>query len=151
MIAEDFIQRFSNKTCQSVFFARLHDATLSRSQYGVTSFIDFSPYKNIFTSLIEYANGLKRSLHHYADIKRYSQVKSDLPITYEEKSGTQSFHKLLAECIEEVKLISALVTNLQSQFIRILDLISDSNSSADKQEPQKSKKICFWQCLQMVH
>ena len=53
----------------------------------------------------------KRSLHQYADIKRYSPVNSDQPITYEEKSQTQSFHKILAEHIEEIKLISALVTN----------------------------------------
>ena len=101
----------------------------------MTSFIDFGPYKNIFPSLIEYANGLKRSIHHYADIKRHSPVNSDQPITYEEKSQTQSFHKILAECIEEVKLILALITNSQSQFIRILDLISDDNSSTDEQEP----------------
>ena len=39
--------------------------------------------------------------------------------------------KSLAECIEEVKLISTLITNSQSQFMRILDLISDDNLSAD--------------------
>ena len=86
VITEDFIQWFSNKMPQPLFFERLHDVTLSRSQYRVTSFIDFSPYKNIFPSLIEYANGLKRSLHHYADIKGYSTVNSDQPIIYEENS-----------------------------------------------------------------
>ena len=120
---------------QPIFFERLHDVTLSRSQYRVTSFIEFSPYKNIFPSLIEYANGLKRSLHHYADIKRYSLVNSDQPIMYEERSQTQSFHKILAECIEEVKLILALITNSHSWFMKILDLISDDYSSADEHEP----------------
>ena len=86
VIMKDFAQRSSNKTPQTVFLERIHNVTLSRSQYRVTSFIDFGPYKNIFLSLIEYANDLKRSLHHYADIKRYSPVNSDQPITYEEKS-----------------------------------------------------------------
>ena len=54
---------------------------------------------------------------------------------YEEKSQTQSFHKILAERIEEVKLIIALITSSHSQFVRALDLISDDNSSADMQEP----------------
>ena len=113
-------------------------------------FIGFGPYKYIFSSLIEYANGLKRKLHYYATVKRYSQVYSDQPITYEERRRMQSFHKILVECIEEVKLISTLITNSQSQFMRILDLIPDDNSSADEQEPQKVKMICFWQCLQMT-
>ena len=104
VITEDFIQKFSNKTPQPVFFKRLHDFTLSRSQYRVS---------------------------------RYSPVNSDQPIMYEEKSQTQSFHKSLAECIEEVKLISALVTNSHSQFI------SDEYSSADEQEPQRSKRSLF--------
>ena len=47
VITEDFIQQFSSKTPQSIFFKRLHDITL-RSQYRVTSFIDFSPYKISF-------------------------------------------------------------------------------------------------------
>ena len=114
MITEDFFERCSNKTHQPIFFERLHDITLSRSQYRMTSFIDFGPYKYTFSLLIEYANGLKRSLCHYASIKRYSSVNSDQPITYEEKSRTQSFHKILAECIEEVKLISTLITSSQS-------------------------------------
>ena len=86
VITEDFIQHFSNKTPQPVSLERLHDVTLSRSQYRVTSLIDLCPHKNIFPSLIEYGNGLKRSLHHYADIKRYSLVNSDQPIMHEEKS-----------------------------------------------------------------
>ena len=61
VIVEDFVQRFSNKTPQPIFLERLHDITLSRFQYGVTSFIDFGPYKDTFPSLIEYANGLKGS------------------------------------------------------------------------------------------
>ena len=106
IIMEDFVQRFSKKTPQPIFFERLHDVTLCRCQYRVTNFIDFSPYKYTFPSLIEYANGLKRSLCHYASIKRYSPDNSDQLVTYEEKSRTQSFHNILAECIEEVKMIS---------------------------------------------
>ena len=143
MITEDFIQQYSNKIPQPVFFERLCDVTHSRSQYRVISFIDFSPYKTILPSLTEYANGLKRSWHHYEDIKRYTSVNNDQPITYKEKSPTQSFLKILAECLEEVKLISALITNSPSQFVRILDLIPDDNSSVDGQQPQRSKRSVF--------
>ena len=48
VITEDFVQRFSNKTPQPIFFERSHNVTLSRSQ--VTSFTDFGPYKNTFPS-----------------------------------------------------------------------------------------------------
>ena len=134
VITEDFVQGFLNKMPQLIFFERLHDITLSRSQYRTTGFIDFGPYKNIFPLISEYVNGLKQSLHHCADIKRYSPVNSDQPITYEEKTKTQSFHKILGDCTEEVKLISALITTSKSQFVRILDLISDVNSSTDEKE-----------------
>ena len=67
--------------------------------------------------------------------KEVSPVNSDQQITYEEKSRTQLFHKFLAECIEEVKLISTLIINSQPQFMRILDMIFDDNSSTDEQEP----------------
>ena len=143
VIMEDLFQRFSSKTPQPVFFERLHDITLSRSHYRVKSFISFSPYKYAFPSLIEYANGLKRNLCHHASIKRYSPVNNDQPITYEEKSRTQSFHIVLAECIEEVKLISTSITNSQSWFVRMLDLISDDDSSANVQEPWRSKWFVF--------
>ena len=39
VITEDVVQRFLNKTPQPIFFERLHDVTLSRSQYRVTTFI----------------------------------------------------------------------------------------------------------------
>ena len=82
----------------------------------------------------------KRSLHHYASIKRYSPVNNDQPITYAEKRRTQSYHKILAECIKEVTLISTLITNSQFWFMRILDLISDDNSSTEVQEMWRSKQ-----------
>ena len=141
-LTEEFIQQFLNKMPQPVFFERLQDVTLSRSQDRVESCIDFSPYKNIPYSLTEYANSLKRTLHHYANI-RYSPVNRDQPIMYEEKRHMQSFHKILAECIEEVKLITALITNSHSQCIRILDLTSDDNSRTDEQEPRRSKRSVF--------
>ena len=143
MITEDFIQQVLNKVPQPVFFKRLHDIILSGSQYRVTSFIDLSPYTGIFPSLIEYAYGLKRSLCHYANIERYSSVNSGQPILYEEKSQTPSIHKILAECIEKVKLFSALVTNSHSQFIKILDLISDHYSRADEKNLKSQKDLCL--------
>ena len=75
------------------------------------AFLDFISYKYTFSPLISYANDLKRSLCHYASINRYSPVNNDQPFTYVGKSRTQYFHKILAECIEEVKLISTLITN----------------------------------------
>ena len=52
-------------------------------------------------------------------------------------------NSILVECIEEVKLISTMITNSQSWFIIILDLISDDNLSADEQELWKSKWSAF--------
>ena len=49
------------------------------------------------------------------------------------------YSPVFAECIQEDKLISALITYSHSQFVRILDLSFDDNSSADEQESQKSK------------
>ena len=62
VIMEDFVHRFSNRIPHPVFQnERLHNTTLSRSQYRVTSFINFGPHKYTIPSLIEYAYGLKRN------------------------------------------------------------------------------------------
>ena len=47
VIMEDFIQHFLNKILQPIFFKRLHDVTLSRSQYRVTALLNLVNIKYI--------------------------------------------------------------------------------------------------------
>ena len=52
IIMKDYIEKYSNKTLKPVFFQCEQDIILSQSKYTITSFIDFGPYKNIFSNLV---------------------------------------------------------------------------------------------------
>ena len=60
IITKVFIEKYSNKTPKPVFFQCKQDIILSWSKYTITSFIDFGPYKNIFSNLLTDAGNLQQ-------------------------------------------------------------------------------------------
>ena len=104
IITKDFIERYSNKTPNLVFFQHEQDIILSWSKYTVTSFIVLWPYKNIFSNLLTYTGNLQQELHKCASMKAYT-THEDAPITPEEKRRITSFHTILIACIGEIELI----------------------------------------------
>ena len=83
IITKDCIENYSNKIPKPVFFQCEQDIILSWSKYTVTSFIDFGPYKNIFSNLLTYTGNLQQELHKSASMKAYTSHE-DTPITPEE-------------------------------------------------------------------
>ena len=61
IITKDFIEKYSNKSPKPVFFQCEQDIILSLSKYAVTSFIDYGPYKDIFSNILIYANNLSEN------------------------------------------------------------------------------------------
>ena len=114
-ITKDFIEKYSNKTPKPVFQCE-QDVILSRSKYTVTSFVDFGPYKNIFSNLLTCIGNLKQELHTYASMKVYTSYNKDRPITLEEKGRTTSFHAILVVCSVEIELISNIINRSWIQF-----------------------------------
>ena len=54
-ISSNVISRIKNKTNYTILFEELEEIILSKSSYKLTSFIDFSPYTQMFTKLNNYA------------------------------------------------------------------------------------------------
>ena len=76
---EEFIEKYSNKTPNPVFFQHEQDIILSQYKYMVTSLIDFGSFKNIFSKLLTYTGNLQQKFHRYASMKVYSRIiKIDL-------------------------------------------------------------------------
>ena len=64
IITKYFIEKYSNKAPKLVFFQCEQVIILSQSKYTVASFIDFGPYKSIFSNILTYAGNLQQELHN---------------------------------------------------------------------------------------
>ena len=95
-------------TPKLVFFQCEQDIILSQSKYTVTSFIDFGPYKNIFSVLLTYTGKLQQELHKYASMKSYT-LHEDTPITPEEKRRITSYNVIWREYSAECELIVTII------------------------------------------
>ena len=83
IITKDVIEKYSNKTPNSVFFQHEQDIILSQSKYTVTRFMDFGPNKNIFSNLLTYTGNFQQELHKNATMKDYTPYNKDRPSTLE--------------------------------------------------------------------
>ena len=54
VISSDVISRIKNNTKYTVLFEKLNQIVLSKSSYKITSFVDFSPYAEMFVELKAY-------------------------------------------------------------------------------------------------
>ena len=126
IITKDYIKRYSNKTPKPVFFQCEQDIILSQTKYTVTSFIDFGPYKNIFSNLLTYAGNLQQEMHKHASMKAYTSHE-DIPITPEEKRRKTSFHAILIEYSAELELTTNIINTSRIQFLSLLDIVSNTN------------------------
>ena len=63
IISSEVISRIKNNTKYMVLFERLNQMVLSKSSYKITSFIDFSPYADMFVKLKAYIQKLKTNLN----------------------------------------------------------------------------------------
>ena len=68
----------------------------------MSSFIDFGPYKNVFSNLLTYTGNLQQELHEYASMKAYAS-HDNTPITPEEKRRITSFNTILIESSAELE------------------------------------------------
>ena len=108
VINKDYTEKYSNKTPRPIFFQGEQDILLSQSKYTITSFIDFRPYKNIFSNLLTYAGNLQQELNKYTNVKSYNPFKGRT-ITPEERRRINSVHSILLECSAEVELIANII------------------------------------------
>ena len=63
IVSHDVISRIKNNTNYTVLFEKMSKIVLSKSSYKITSFIDFSPYAEMFVGLKSYIQQLKINLN----------------------------------------------------------------------------------------
>ena len=63
IISSEVISQIKNNTKYTVLFKRLNQIVLSKSSYKITSFVDFSPYADMFVKLKAYIQKLKINLN----------------------------------------------------------------------------------------
>ena len=74
----------------------------------IAGFIDFGPYKNIFSNLLTYAGNLQQELIKYVNVKAYNPYKGTSS-TPEERRRMPSFHTILLEYSAEIELITNII------------------------------------------
>ena len=72
IISSEVISQIKNNTKYTVLFEKLNQIVLSKSSYKITSFIDFSPYAEMFVELKAYIQKLKANLNEQVEkVGRY--------------------------------------------------------------------------------
>ena len=67
IISSEVISQIKNNTKYTVLFEKLNQIVLSKSSYKITSFIDFSPYAEMFVELKAYIQTLKANLNEQVE------------------------------------------------------------------------------------
>ena len=76
-ISPEVISQIKNNMKYTVLFERLNHIVLSKSSYKITSFINFSPYADMFAKLKAYIQKLK------ANLNKQVEKAGQYPLYYE--------------------------------------------------------------------
>ena len=131
---DEIIHSIQEGKLYSVFFEKVHDLTLSRSKFQITSFVDFEPYVDIFKKLKRYSLSLQYDVSSYAELKVYPP--QDLVANTRNSYLNEIFNQLL--------LIS---TQVNEDLIKLESEFNDTLMMNEEQEidvtPQKRRKRSF--------
>ena len=131
---DEIIHSIQEGKLYSVFFEKVHDLTLSRSKFQITSFVDFEPYLDIFKKLKRYSLSLQYDVSSYAELKVYPP--QDLVANTRNSYLNEIFNQLL--------LIS---TQVNEDLIKLESEFNDTLMMNEEQEidvtPQKRRKRSF--------
>ena len=87
-----------------VFFKQLPQITLSKSRYQVTSFVDLSPYQNMFHEIGQYTMALKYEVLQYQKVHTFSPHPSPERDTL--------YHDLIQDILNEINISIETLKNI---------------------------------------
>ena len=79
-----------------VFFEQLPQITLSKSCYQVTSFVDLSPYQNMFHEIGQYIIALKYEVLQYHKVRNFSP--------YPNPGRDTLYHDMIQDILNEINI-----------------------------------------------
>ena len=154
IISSEVISRIKNNTKYTVLFERLNQIILSKSSYKITSFIDFSPYADMFVKLKAYIQKLKINLNEQVGKAR------QYPPYYRENGRIQNdidrkrqveIEKMLQDAIIEINYLQVTLAKIESTYNKIVNpnKIENLNDTPPVNKSQRTKRlvvgsICKW-------
>ena len=144
-ISSEVISRIKNKTKYTVLFERLNQIVLSKSSYKITSFIDFSPYTDMFVELKAYIQKLKINLN------KQVRKAGKYPPYYRENGCIQNdidrkrqveIEKMLQDAIIEINYLQVTLAKIESTYNKIVnpDKIENLNDTPSVNKNQRTKR-----------
>ena len=130
VISSDVISRIKNNTKYMVLFEKLNQIVLSKSSYKITSFIDFSPYTEMFVELKAYIQKLKANLNEQVEKAEqylpYYKVNGHIKNGIDRKRQLE-IEKMLQNIIIEVNYLQMTLVKIEFTYNKIVNPDSIEN------------------------
>ena len=145
IISSEVISQIKNNTKYTVLFERLNQIVLSKSSYKITSFIDFSPYTDMFVELKACIQKLKINLNEQVGkagqyppyYKENGRIQNDI-----DRKRQVEIEKMLQDAIIEINYLQVTLVKIESTYNKIvnLDTIENLNDTPPVNKSQRTKR-----------
>ena len=145
VISSDIISQIKNNTKYTVLFEKLNQIVLSKSSYKITSFVDFSPYTEMFVELKAYIQKLKVNLNEQAEktgqYPPYYKVNGCIQNDIDRKRQLE-IEKMLQNVIIEVNYLQMTLAKIEFTYNKIVnpDSIENLNSIPLEDKSTRAKR-----------
>ena len=140
----EVISRIKNNTKYTVLFERMNQIVLSKSSYKITSFIDFSPYTDMFVELKAYTQKLKMNLNEQIGKARqyssYYKVNGRIQNDIDRKRWVE-IEKMLQDATIEINYLQVTLAKIESTYNKIVnpDKIENLNGTPSGIKGQRTR------------
>ena len=145
IISSDVISRIKNNTKYTVLFEKLNQIVLSKSSYKITSFIDFSPYAEMFVELKAYIQKLKANLNEQVEkagqylpyYKVNGRIQNDI-----DRKRQLEIEQMLQNVIIKVNYLQMTLAKIEFTYNKIVnpDSIENLNSVPLEDKSTRAKR-----------
>ena len=145
IISSEVISRIKNNMKYTVLFERLNQIVLSKSSYKITSFIDFSPYADMFVELKAYIQKLKINLNKQVGkagkyppfYRENGRIQNDI-----DRKRQVEIEKMLQDAIIEINYLQVTLEKIESTYNKIVnpDKIENLNDIPSVNKNQRTKR-----------
>ena len=144
-ISSEVISQIKNNTKYTVLFERMNQIVLSKSSYKITSFIDFSPYADMFVELKAYTQKLKINLNEQIGKARqyssYYKVNGCIQNDIDRKRWVE-IEKMLQDATIEITYLQVTLAKIESTYNKIVnpDKIENLNGTPSVNKSQRTRR-----------
>ena len=114
-----------------VFFEQLPQITLSKSHYQVTSFVDLSPYQNMFHEIGQYIIALKYEVLQYQKVCKFSP--------YPNSERDTLYHDMIQDILIEINILVETLKYIMQHHNKTLKTIQPNIVLSNLKQPKRTK------------